>query len=294
MNEPVGKTEDELWAQVNQDRASTRAESDEPIDLLAAPAAAAPVADEADPLAALPEPTRKLIQGLDEKFKKADERIAILDRQLGTANGTIGNLKQRLDESQVKLRAIDPVIEATEAARKAAEAAAATEREQKRAQMREQFSELAEYVDMAVADAKPAVPAPSQPAEPAAPAATEATAPDTVQILSLQLELSDKAPGWRQTKDTPEFSAWLATQSADVQNKAVSWNVDEIAGVFNSFDQHKKAAVTVAQVEQDRQKRLNRGIGIQGRGSSVGSVDLSEDAAWEKVKRDREKSRASA
>lgn len=288
MEEPV-KTEDELWVQVNQDRATRAAEGDQPV------VADAP-AEDTDPLAAFPEPTRKLIQGLDEQVRKSNEQLAILDRKFGKANGIIGNLQQRLDESQAKLKAVDPIIEANEAAKKTEAEAAAAEREQKRKAARDEAMELApafvEYVDLTLADAKPAVPAKEE-VKPL-PAATPAE-DDTVRILSLQLELSDRAPGWRKTKDLPEFNTWLASQPEDVRNTVNnSFDVDALASVFHGFEKHKQDAATVAQVEQDRKARLNRGSSIQGRGSSVGNVDLSEDAAWEKVKRDREKSRASA
>lgn len=283
------KTEDELWAQVNQDRATRAADSDQ----------IPPDQDEAakDPLAALPEETRKLIEGLDEKVRKSEEQVAILDRKFGTANGIIGNLKQRLDESQAKLKEVEPIIHATAAIKKADADAEAAEREAKRKAAREAVSELSpefvEYVDMVVADVKPVVPVQNQPMQnqPEQQKQVEAQGDRSqVDILTMQLELSDKAPGWRKTKETSEFAQWLSSQPVDVQAKARGWDVEEIASVFNGY---QKDSATIAQVEKERKERLSRGTTVQGRGSSVGNVDLSADAAWEKVKRDREKLRAS-
>lgn len=273
------KTEDELWTQVNQDRA-TRADGEDAQALEAQKG-------EVDPLSVLPEPTRKLIEGLDEKVKLANEQIGMLDRKLGTANGIIGGMKQRLDESQVKLKAIDPVIEATAAARKVEAEAQAAAREQKRSDMREQFPELAEYVESTVAELKPAIVNP-------APNAKPAVGEDEVKTLKLLLDLSDKAPGWKQVRDNPEFQAWIPNQPAETQAILNGWEPDAIAGVFKAFEKHKVDSVKVAQVERERQERLRRGGGIEGRGSSVGSADLSVDAAWEKVKRDRAKANAPA
>lgn len=286
-NEQVKTTEDQLWEQVNQDRATRAAEEDQ---VIPNPAAAS---DANDPLAALPEPTRKLIQEMDEKLKTSGEQLAILDRKFGTANGIIGNLKQRLDESQAKLKEVEPIIHATAATRKAEAESEAAEREAKRKAAREAISELSpefvEYVDMVVADVKP----PVQPKPDPLPAQSAQPDKNQIDVLNMQLDLSDKAPGWRKTKQEPEFVAWISAQPMDVQQKVNGWNVDDIASVFNDFAKHKSDAVTVAQVEKERKERLSRGSSIQGRGSSVGNVDLSADAAWEKVKRDREKSRAS-
>ena len=124
-NEQV-KNEDQLWEQVNQDRATRAAGEDQ---VIPNPEAAS---EASDPLAALPEDTRKIIKELDEKVKKSDEQLAILDRKFGTANGIIGNLKQRLDESQAKLKEVEPIIHASAATRKAEAEAEAAEREAKR------------------------------------------------------------------------------------------------------------------------------------------------------------------
>ena len=284
-NEQV-KNEDQLWEQVNQDRATRAAGEDQ---VIPNPEAAS---EASDPLAALPEDTRKIIKELDEKVKKSDEQLAILDRKFGTANGIIGNLKQRLDESQAKLKEVEPIIHASAATRKAEAEAEAAEREAKRKAAREAVSELSpefvEFVDMTVADLKPAQPEQAKPAQ-----VTDKQERDQVDILTMQLDLSDKAPGWRKTKQEPEFVAWITAQPIEVQQKVGGWDVDEIASVFNSFEKHKNDSATVAQVEKERKERLSRGSSIQGRGSSVGNVDLSADAAWEKVKRDREKLRAS-
>src|SRR3990167_6687577 len=155
-DEVVTQTADKEWDQVSKDReAQTRAgESDQPVVSEAGKAEAAP-----DPLDGLPEPTRKLIEGLQAKTANYDSRFQKMNQQLATANGTIGNLKQRLDESQVKLQKTDPVIAATEAQKKADEKTAAEARVAKRAAAREKLADVfeADVVDeLMPADAKPA------------------------------------------------------------------------------------------------------------------------------------------
>jgi len=270
--------EDELWAQVEQDRA-TRAASgsdNEPQE-----------ANADDPLASLPEPTRKLIQGLDEQVRKSNEQLAILDRKFGTANGVIGNLKQRLDESHAKLKEVEPIISAAETARRAAAESAAREREQRRIEVREAVSdispEFAEFVEMAVDDVR---------VKPAQEAQAPAVNPDKEELeeAKLLLAMSQKVPGWWSTRELPEFKKWVSEQPAEFREMAENTrDVGDLASVFAGFDDHKKAAAQISQVENERKERLARGSSIQGRGSSVGNIDLSVDAAWEKVKKDRAK-----
>ena len=289
-------TEEELWATVQKDRASTPAE--EP--LTEEPAKT----EEADPLAGLPEPTRKLIEGLQTKaarFDELDARLRETNQKLATAHGTAGNLKQRLEETQARLEKVLPTIEAVEGDRKAVADAKTVEHKAARDKARASLADILDpdVVDMILpADEKPAAEAKPEPKSEPKPEVKpepkpEPAAEDERRVLILQRELSDLAPGWMTTRGTPEFKAWAVGPGKQLyDSKADSWDVKEAASVFQAFAKHKSDAATVAQVEKDRQERLRRGESIQGRGSSTGDVDTSEDALWNKVKRDRAKAQA--
>ncbi len=279
-----------LWEQVQKDRSSTVAEEVIVPEKLAT--------DPADPLAGLPEPTRKLIEGLQSTVTDFDGRFKKVNQQLATAHGTIGNLKQKLDESQVNLQKIGPVIETVEADKKAAEKATADALAQKRKALREKladFPDVIEYLDAVLpADAEPAKEVKAEPKPEPKPEPTEVESfdPEERKVLILQRELSDRVPGWMKTRDTAEFKAWLPAQAEDIKAKSNSWDVDEAASVFEAYEKHKSDAAEVARVAKERDERLRRGESPQGRGSSTGNVDPSPDALWNKVSRDRAKARA--
>lgn len=285
-----GQTEDKLWEQVQQDRAgATTAESNQE------PGANA---DAADPLAGVPEETRKLIEGLKAKTEEQDKRLYDVGQKLATAHGTMGSMKQQLDESRKTLEKFAPVVATVEDQKKVAEQQAADEAIAKRKALREKladFPDVLEYVDSVLpADVKPAAKdEPKTVVENKTDVVTDAPdAAEKIRVLTLQRELSDRVPGWLKIRETPEFKAWLPAQNAAIKAKCESWDPDESASVFKAFEQHKVDAAKVAQVEKDRQERLRRGESVQGRGGSAGNADTGSDALWDKVKRDRAKAQA--
>ena len=295
MNDEVKQpTDEQSWDQVSKDRAT------------ATPAVEAPNTEipsgrtaEADPLAGLPEPTRKLVEGLQAKTAEQEVRLRETNQKLSTAHGTMGSMRQQLEASRVALEKLTPTIEAVEAEKKARAKAEAETLSKARADHRMTAREkLGDFLDPEELDVLLPVDAePAQREEPKTePVKTEVVdpgQPDQLRVLELMVDLSDRAPGWRKTVDTPEFKAWLPAQNADIKAKFDSWDPDEAAAVFAAFEKHKSDAAQVAKVEKDRQDRLRRGETIQGRGTSNGNVDTSPDGLWEKVTRDREKSRAS-
>src|SRR3990167_8553508 len=101
-------TDEQAWDKVAKDRAATTAADAEPVAKPESGAEKDVVKDGAekdstDPYAGLPEPTRKLIEGLDTRLKETEGRFKEVNKKLATAHGTIGNLKQRLDASQETL-----------------------------------------------------------------------------------------------------------------------------------------------------------------------------------------------
>lgn len=291
------QTEDKDWAKVQQDALTQASEE----------AAETPAGEQkaVDPLADLPEPTRKLVESLDATVKEQAARLHEVGQKLATAHGMMGSMKQRLDASQAELQKIAPTMAAVEAQTKAAEQAKAADIAKRRDLLRSKVKEypdilgegvpedeLDSYLDAVLpADVKPVEAAKLEKRE---EAAEVDTGPTKEEILQLQVDLADRVPGWRGISKSSEFQAWLPKQPADVQAKAGSWDVNDAASVFEAFNKQKSDATEVARVEQDRANRLRRGETIQARGSSTGNVDTSEDGLWNQVKRDYAKAQSSA
>ena len=295
--EEVKLTDDQAWERVQKDRAATQA-----ADAVAEPATVKTDgketvrADPADPYAGLPEPTRKLLEGLDTRLKENEGRFKDVNKKLATAHGTIGNLKQRLDASQVELTRIAPTLEAVEAEKARVEKAAADAKVAKRKALRERLSDLpdvAELMDEVLpADAEPAVKVEPKAEPKKEPEKEVADLPaDREARLIRERELSDLHPGWIAMVNTPEWKTWEAAQPEAVRALGASDAVADADQMFKIFKKHKSDAAQVAEVEKDRAERLRRGEGVQGRGSSAQDVDTGPDALWNKVKRDREKAR---
>lgn len=288
--------DDVLWAKAQKDRASTQADD-------AGPSAEAKEGAHSvdgmtdDPLAGLPEPTRKLIEQIQAKTVEQDESLKTVGQKLATAHGTIGNLRKQLDDSLATLRQMQPTVEAVKAQEKEKADTAKAEMAKKKAEVRERLSDLPdvlEYLDMvAPADEKPAVEQkPEQIPEQKPEPAREAPSQDEVTVIKLQNALHQKVPGWVQKRDSKEFQEWLPTQSEEIKRRAESWDVDEAASVFQSFDKHMNDAAKVARLDADRQARLRRGETVQGSGTAQTGTDASPDSLWEKAKRDRAKARS--
>lgn len=296
-------TDQQAWDKVGKDRAATQAVdagvTAEPEKDVGKDAGEKKEVDPNNPYAGLPELTRKLIEGLDSRLKETEGRFTKVNQQLATAHGTIGNLKQRLEG---ELKKISPTVEAVEAERKAKEMAAAEAKAAKVKDLRGRLSDLpdvAELMDLVLpADAEPAKEVKAEPKaepkkEPERAEDADPNVPDNATMTRLMLDLTDLVPGWRKTKDTAEFKEWLPKQNADIHAKYESYDPNEAAEVFVAFGKHKDDAAKVAKVEAERQERLRRGGGPQGRGSSASDVDTGPDALWNKVKRDRERARQS-
>ncbi len=296
-NEDIQNPEDtgdnELWDQVQKDRSATQA-GDDPDAGAIAEAALSGETVEDDPFAGLPEPTRKFMESLQAKITETDTRFESVSQQLARANGTIGNLKQRLDESQRKFTDLKPTIEAVEADQQAKEKARIADQARRRTELREKISEfpdIAEYLDLvAPADVQPAEVKPE--VKPEAQQETRQVTEDERRVLVLQRELSDVVPGWMKTRDSEEFRAWLPKQGNDIKAAADSWDVGQAASVFHAFAKHKDDAAAVAKVEQERAARLRRGEAVQGKGTT-GSGDAGLDD-WDRVARDRAREKARA
>ena len=273
--------QEELWDQVQADRALTQA--DDAVEGQAGE----------DPLAGLPEPTRKLIEQIQAKTVEQDANLKDVGQKLARAHGTIGNLTKQLGDSLKTLTQMKPAIDAVQAKEQAEADAKQAEKLARKTQLREELADIpgvVEYMDMVIPDVKPEV-KPEPKAEP-----TELPA-DREAMLIAQRELSDRHPGWMAltSKTAPsgkDFQQWKAKQPDDIQALAESDDVADADKMLTLFKKHKEDAARVAQVEADRAARLRRGESVQGRGTALQGEDTSEDALWDKVTRDRAKARA--
>ncbi|CAB4145038.1 hypothetical protein UFOVP891_43 [uncultured Caudovirales phage] len=264
-----------MWDRVQQDRTSTIADE----------------GDQADPLAGLPEPTRKLIEGLTKTVQEQDGRLKEVGQKLATAHGTMGSMKQQLDVSRDLLQKLTPAAESINATRKAEEKAEqdaiAAEREAALEEVREVFPNFVKAFPNLLTDAKPVKQEVQEPEQ----AVNQGPVVDP-QVVRLQLDLTDLSPGWRAKVATAEYQQWINANPDMKRIADHSLDVKESASVLTAFDKHRSSTQQVAQVEKERQERLRRAEGIRGRGGSTGNMDSSEDALWNKVTNDRAKARA--
>lgn len=286
---------DKQWDKVAKDRADEAPADAQP----AGDGIAATEAKADDPLAGLPEPTRKLIESLQSKVGESETRFKDMGQKLATAHGTIGNLKQRLDESQAKLTQIEPVVKTVTDAEKAKVDAAAQEKLAKRKALRERLEDLpdiAELYDMVFdGDGKP----PKVDEKPVEPGEQQIdrgdVEPPKHMVEALREALEERCPGWESKRTSQPFKDWLAAQTDEVKGKLGSWKVSDSASVIEAFDKHVSDSATVSAVEKERQERLRRGESVQGRGGGGKGADGGDpDALWNKVARDRERERTGA
>lgn len=147
--------------------------------------------------------------------------------------------------------------------------------------------------------------------------------------LIAERELSDEHPKWKATVNSKEFLDFAyaggppdderaalaklheanpdeaAKYYAQYARKYPQWyqkygrlvmsnDVSDASAVLTAFKKHIDDSAQVAEVEADRQARLNRGESVTGRGSTGNTDATSDNALWEQAKRDRAKLREQA
>ncbi len=285
--------EDALWNQAQKDRASTQADGAGPDAGTKQVAVQQGDGKTVDPLAGLPEPTRKLIEQIQAKTVEQDKALKEAGQKLATAHGTIGNLSKKLDDSLVALTQMKPVLDAVQIEAKAKADTASAEREAKRKERRERLADLPdvlEELDDIRADAKPVVkqkPEAEVKPEVKPEAKTQQLPEDREVRLVLERELSDLHPKWIEMVRGKEFKDWHTTQPEAVQALSQSDDIADADKLLTLYKKHKEDAAKVAKVEADRQTRLRRGENVQGSGTAQQGGESSVDALWEKAKRDR-------
>lgn len=328
---PAATTEDQLWKQASKDRAASSPVDDAPVvttppgaaassapapakePAAAAPASPTPAPSPDDPFAGLPEPTRKLIEGLQANDARRDSEMRTLRGQVDTAHGTIGSLKQDLQKSQERLTTMQPTVDAAATAAKAADAEKLIAERKRIEAARTKLADLLEPEELdlllPLPKEKPAEPAPAAaasatpsptptptpapaPAQPV-PSQRASPAPEVVAALHEAMEIAH--PGWLETRKSPEFKAWFAAAPAETKALQDSWSAKDTAKIFDGFKKHQADAAEVTRLAAERDGRLRRGEGPTGRGSAApGAPASGPDALWEQAKRDREKQRQAA
>lgn len=278
---------DELWSQAAKDRNTDAPNTDVSPAVEIPEGAAEPAAqamdDAPDPLAGLPEPTRKLIESLQTTVAEQGNRFKEVGQQLAKAHGTIGSLKQQLDASR-------PTLDELAEQRRTREEAAAAEKASKRDTLRSEIPEdFAEYVDLMIADVQPAASAPATPAITQVQEPVEETEAEKARREVTEEALNMIHPGWVEDVRGKEFKEWTKAQPNDVQALITSESVKDAAAMIGMFRKYKKDASDLAAEEQQRQARLRRGEIVQGRSSGQSGTDPAADSLWEKAKRDRAK-----
>lgn len=94
------------------------------------------------------------------------------------------------------------------------------------------------------------------------------------QVVSL------RHPGWEQVVKTPEFSAWLTAQPAEIKQKCESWNIVDAVSVLTAFNESKAGKKTAAEIAAERKERLNKSQNLSSgrvRQSSKLPDDMTDD-----------------
>jgi hypothetical protein len=244
-----------MWDQVVTDRHATEAA-------------------EAPPDNAIPETTKKLLAEIDALkalVSTQGTEIKTVGQQVSKVNGLFGNMKQQVQR-------IVPTVAHVEQERAAAEEAKKAEAAKKRAELRERiadFPDVLEYLDTVVPppDDKPVMQKQASEEEP--------DLRQQLEIAELRRQLSDEVPGWMRIRDSNEFKTWLAAQPENIRLiPSTSLDVQQSASVFKMFQEQQKKSSDISKIESERQARLNRGQGIQGRGTTAAGVDDGGDG-WD-------------
>ena len=88
------------------------------------------------------------------------------------------------------------------------------------------------------------------------------------------------------------FNEWKEKQVAAVQALAASEVVADADKMISLFKKYQADAFSVTKLEEERQARLRRSEGVQGRGGRGVSGDSSADGLWNQITRDRSQSKA--
>lgn len=100
-----------------------------------------------------------------------------------------------------------------------------------------------------------------------------------VQAVKIEIAkemVSLQHPGWEQTVKTPEFSAWINSQPAEIKQKCESWNIADAVFVLNAFGEGKKSK-TAAEIAADRKERLTKSTTQSSPGRVRQSSKLPDD-----------------
>lgn len=265
-------------------------------------------------LAALPPETQALIKSIRDESARTKAALDKFSSSVDKISGTVGNLKQRLDETHQRVK---PVIEGAEKAAQEAAVAARKAAKEKRQALRERLSELPdliEYLDVVLppeADDDAGQPAGADAGAAGGGDAGKATQqgtqqqggggdgqgtqrgtgePTAAEIAVEQRILAAYHPDWTTVRDTPEFKAWWKNAPTDIKAK-YTWKAEDTAQIFDAYKEHRKAAGTIDELENERDERLRRGGVPPGRkGGGAGpdaGIPAGGDALWNRVKRDR-------
>lgn len=94
--------------------------------------------------------------------------------------------------------------------------------------------------------------------------------------------VEDVHEGWQGTVQTPQFKAWLPTQSEDVQKLALSQRPRDAIKLLDTYAEHAKTAASADPTKdaaQKKQKRLSGAVTPQG-GPAPAETGLSDDEAF--------------
>lgn len=253
----------------------------------------APAADEAAVEGEAGEQTPELPQELRAALTKVDslaELVSTLTHQVKSSEGRFAAVQRELTAaktaSQVVTRA--PNQQTVQAAAKTPEAWA---------KLKDQFPDWAEAIEAYGSHLIAGVPQPQQ----IDLAPIQSQFAEQLDELRGQITRSSEEAklygayrGWKKDINSPEFSTWLPTQSAEVQAKFRSPNADDAIDVLDAYHTHSKDSKR--DITAERTQRLQAAVG-RPKGQATPPADdrdLTDKQIWAQEATRRDQRRAAA
>lgn len=219
----------------------------------AAPAQAAVEPEEFDPKRAF-ESITKTVNDLTDTVKKTVGRVGALQSAMDTAKNLSNKGSEAPSQEQVK------------------QASASTEKWKR---LQEDFPEWAEALDERFASL-PSGKVDLDGLKKQLKDEFESSIGASALASREYARIDRKHDGWEETVNTPEFGAWLQTQTEEVRGLAAS---DKAADAIKLLDAFKEHAAKAAKQDKSKQSRLERSIAPKGDGGHAPAPALPDEEA---------------
>ena len=220
-------------------------------------------APEADPWQGVPAALRQSIEAMQAKLGAVDT----IGQEMKMWSGRVGALQREL---QMQKNQASEAAKLVQEAPSKAQMAEAAQDDETWKELREEFPEWADALDNRTSKLRD---------ELMGQINTLRQQPQAVDLDGLRKEYEVKLltlahKDWRETVNSPEYSAWLQTQPYDVQQRALeSTDALDCIAVLDAYKSSKK---DVAQVVTKRKERLAASVTAPGGGRPVQAKGIDD------------------